>query len=97
MKSICPLELFTCAEELEEWIAKQPNMRHTSDAILWFSNARQMQEDAMADGYLIQAEIWTDDYELYSVCCTALLEDGSLYWWCPEDRELHYILDTRHF
>jgi len=97
IKEVYPAKRFPDADVLEAWLIEQPNFPQSTDAVLWYSHALQVQEKALEDGYIINAELYSEDDETYSVYCTAILEDGSYYWWDPETDNIYYWLDVKHF
>lgn len=89
LQEICPLKNFESLTKLDTWLASNTVSEEpdTSWADAWFRKALRIQQDAMEDGYLINAdyEVYPDDY--ITVSCTAVI-DGKLFWWDPEDDEV---------
>ena len=97
MQGKYPPRRFNSNLELESWLDDQPNPPSSADAVLWLRHALDMQQAAADDGFLISADQWTDDGVYYQVWCSAVLEDGSYYWWDPDTDDIYYSLDVNHF
>ena len=86
--------------ELQLWL-NQDNIsdRNSSDAVLWYASALELQKRAIKDGYIINAYIFqdADNPEYFTVYCDAVTEDNSLYWWDPETDEVYYEMNIKHF
>lgn len=82
-----PLKGFSTLSEFKGWIMAhiQPETTYLDDAFL---AACKVQEEAMADGYLMGLDI--DDYgdDEGSVVLTTFV-GNQLYWWFVEDEELY--------
>jgi hypothetical protein len=93
-----PPRLFEDSAELEAWLAGQPTPPEATDAVLWYEHARQLQKAAVEDGYIISADyIGPDSDGLYTIWCSAVLQDNSYYYWDPDTDSLYYGMDVKHF
>ena len=93
-----PPRAFESISELETWLLAQPNYPASVDALLWYKRGRELQLNAARDGFMISVTcIDVRESGLYNVWCTAVLEDGSIYWWDPETDNLYYFFDASHF
>jgi hypothetical protein len=98
IKEVYPPRYFSSGTELQNWLADDNiSDRSSSDAIVWYSNARELQKRALEDGYIINAYVWDNLDGTYSAYCDAVTEDNSLYWWDPETDDTYYFLDVIHF
>ena len=86
----CDFKDFSSLDELEEWllgndVSEKPVTEYAED---WFRKAVELQEDALADGYLISADYDVlDDGESVTVWCTAIVR-GRVFFWDPETDEV---------
>jgi hypothetical protein len=98
IEEVYPPGYFASATELQNWLATDDiSDRSSTDAVLWYASAQELQERALEDGYIINAYIWDNLDGTYSVYCDAVTEDNSLYWWDPETDDIYYALDVKHF
>ena len=98
IQEVYPPRYFSSGVELQNWLAEDNiSDRHSTDAVLWYANALELQERALRDGYIINAYIWDNLDGTYTVFCDAVTEDNSLYWWDPETDDIYYELDVKHF
>jgi ElaB/YqjD/DUF883 family membrane-anchored ribosome-binding protein len=97
LKEKYPPRRFRDVVELESWLDRQEIPPKSVDAILWLEHGLRLQNAALADGYIINVELFSEDDIYYTVWCTAILQDGSFYWWDPDTHDIYYWLDIRHF
>ncbi|MHA1874014.1 MAG: hypothetical protein ACTSVB_07860 [Candidatus Heimdallarchaeaceae archaeon] len=94
------LRYFKDGVELQLWL-DQDNIsdRNSSDAVIWYASALELQKRAIKDGYIINAYIFedTENPEYFTVYCDAVTEDNSLYWWDPETDEVYYEMNIKYF
>lgn len=94
------LRYFKDGTELQLWL-DQDNIsdRNSSDAVIWYASALELQKRAIKDGYIINAYIFedTENSGYFTVYCDAVTEDNSLYWWDPETDEVYYEMNIKHF
>jgi len=98
IKEVYPPRYFPSGTELQNWLADD-NMsdRSSTDAGVWYANARELQQRALEDGYIISAGMFDNLDGTFSVWCSAVMEDDSLYWWDPDTDDITYWLDVIHF
>lgn len=87
IQEVYPLEGFATLTEFKGWITahSQPETTYLPDAFL---AACKVQEEAMADGYLMGLDI--DDYgDDEGVVVLTTFVGNQLYWWFAEDEELY--------
>lgn len=97
LEDICPPKRFESEKELEDWLIAHPTPPESSDAVQWFRHAREVQNDAAEDGYIISAYlIGPDEDGQYQAYCEAVLQDHSLYMWDPETDEIYFWGDVRY-
>jgi len=93
-----PLERFSTNLALESWLSLQPNPPSSSDAVLWLRHALDLQQAAADDGFLISADYYGPfEDDTYVVWCSAVIANGSYYWWDPDTDDIYYALDINHF
>lgn len=83
-------ENFASVSELEDWLAANTISEEpiSTYADTWYRKAIRLQQDALADGYIISADYdYDSDAELYSVWCVAVI-NGSIFYWDPETDEV---------
>lgn len=98
IEELFPPRYFEDVTELDLWINSQPKPNsESSDAVQWLDRALGQQKVALNDGYIINVELWDTGSGYYYVDCTAMLQDGSYYFWDPDTNEIGYMLDYRHF
>jgi len=98
IKEVYPPKNFPDAGALETWLSEQQNPPKAADAGLWYKHARDLQESAARDGYMISACIsGPDDEGYYYVWCVAVLKDNSYYEWDPDTDEIYFLGDVRYF
>jgi len=95
LKDVYPAKLFASKSELRDWLlADDISERETDNPIEVYQNALELQERALRDGYIINAEIilsgTTTTY--YTIYCTALTQENSLYWWMPSNDYVEYMI-----
>lgn len=87
IKQLYPPRNFSSEQELREWLAANDvsNMPAPSlaDVEARYALALKIQEDALADGYIISADF---DYPIY-VFCVAII-DGYFWVWEPESDDV---------
>jgi predicted nuclease with TOPRIM domain len=89
---------FSSLSELRDWVesndvSEKPITDYVED---WFVRALEVQEDAIADGYVVSADYDVDEEgSIVGVWCTAIA-GGRLFFWDPETDELfeEYALGT---
>ena len=98
IKEVYPPRYFSSGTELQNWLADD-NMsdRSSADAVVWYTNARELQKRALEDGHIINACIRDNLDGTFTVWCEAVTEDNSLYWWNPDTDDITYWLDVIHF
>ena len=98
MQGKYPPRRFSSRLELESWLGGQPNPSSSSDVIQLFRHALDLQQAAADDGFLISADYMGPfDDETYYVWCSAVLADGSYYWWNPDTDDIYYALNVNYF
>lgn len=91
IKKVYPPRDFSSRRELEEWlyandVSEKPT---TTDAETWIGRALEIQEDALADGYIISVDYDGPDEEfMYTVYCTTII-DGNILFWDPETDDIY--------
>jgi FtsZ-binding cell division protein ZapB len=91
IESVYPPRDFTSRTELENWLAQntiseRPDSTTAED---WISNGLALQDDALADGYIINMDYdYNSDAETYMVYCTAVI-DGFIWFWDPEADDIN--------
>ncbi len=98
IKDVYPPRDFPSLTDLKDWLAEndvseKPDTTYAED---WYGRALEVQEDAVADGYLISADYdYSEADESYSVWCIAII-NGKIFYWDPETDEVFedYALGT---
>jgi outer membrane murein-binding lipoprotein Lpp len=86
IKKVYPPRDFTSRRELEEWlyandVSEKPAV---TGAEAWIGRALEIQEDALADGYVISVDYdYNSETETYSIFCTTVI-DGNIWYWYPD-------------
>jgi outer membrane murein-binding lipoprotein Lpp len=89
LQAVYPPKEFASRSELEDWlqeneVSEEPVTMYIKD---WYGKALELQEDALADGYIVSI-----DYDLegntYSVWCTTVI-NGDIYFWDPETDDVY--------
>jgi septal ring factor EnvC (AmiA/AmiB activator) len=88
IKSVYPLRDFASVSELKDWlrandVSEQPEAANAEN---WYSQALEIQKDAMEDGYYIWVDIDEIGTNRYVVACVALI-GGDLWAWTPDSDE----------
>ncbi len=86
LQAVYPPRDFTSLRELEDWLLANDvsDKPITSTAEAWIGRALEVQEDALADGYVVSVDYDGPDANgLYSVFCTTVI-NGNIYFWDPE-------------
>ncbi len=89
IKGVYPPRDFSSLRELEDWLlANDVSAKPvTSTAGAWIGRALEVQEDALADGYIVSVDYDGPDEEGgYTVFCTTII-DGYVWYWDPETDE----------
>ena len=90
LHDICPPRNFGSLSELETWLASNSisDEPPTTYADGWLRKALRLQEDALADGYIVSADYDYDiEAEGYVIWCTTVI-GGTLFYWDPETDEV---------
>jgi hypothetical protein len=88
IKNVYPLSDFASVTELRDWlktndVSEQPEPANAEN---WYSQALEIQEDAMRDGYYIWVDLDPTEQNKFIVACVAII-DGDLWAWLPESDE----------
>lgn len=89
IKEVYPPGDFSSRRELEDWLLSNDVSEKpiTTTAEGWIGRALEVQEDALADGYLVSVDYDGPDEEgNYSVFCTTVI-NGDIWYWDPETDE----------
>lgn len=89
LQAICPPQDFSSISELEDWLRDNDVSDEpiTTYADAWYRKALKIQEDALADGYIVSADYDYDaQADIYYVYCVAII-DGDIWYWDPETDE----------
>ncbi len=90
LQAVYPPRDFASLRELEDWLAANDVSEKpiTANAEDWIGRAIEVQEDALADGYVVSVDYDGPDADgLYLVYCTAVI-NGFIYFWDPETDEV---------
>lgn len=86
LEAVYPPKEFPSRTALEDWlqeneVSEEPVTMYTAD---WYGKALELQEDALADGYVVSVDY---DYDsgtgIYMVYCVTII-DGDIWYWDPE-------------
>ncbi len=91
LEAVYPPRDFSSISELEDWLRNNDVSEEpiTTYAEAWYRKALKIQEDALADGYVISADYDYDaQTDIYFVYCVAII-DGDIWYWDPETDEPH--------
>jgi hypothetical protein len=89
IQEVYPPRDFSSLNELEEWllendVSDKPITEYAED---WYRRALEVQEDAIADGYIVSVDYDVmEDGESYLVWCTTII-NGRVFYWDPETDE----------
>ena len=86
IKEVYPPGDFSSIAELEDWLSTNDVSEEpiTEFADEWYRKALEIQEDALADGYIISADYdLSEDGESAGVWCVAIVR-GRVFFWDPE-------------
>ncbi len=86
IREVYPPRDFSSLLELEDWLLANDvsDKPVTSTAEAWIGRALEVQEDALADGYVVSVDYDGPDAQgFYSVFCTTII-NGNIYYWDPE-------------
>jgi outer membrane murein-binding lipoprotein Lpp len=90
IQQVYPPRNFSSRRELEDWLLANDVSEKpvTPDVEAWIGRALEVQEDALADGYVVSMDYDGPDEEgYYWVFCTTVI-NGSIYYWDPETDEI---------
>ena len=90
IKMVYPPRDFSSRMELEDWLLTNDVSEKpiTSTAEGWIARALEVQEDALADGYVVSMDYdGPDEEDKYYVFCTTII-DGYIWVWDPEADEV---------
>jgi outer membrane murein-binding lipoprotein Lpp len=89
LNAVYPPKEFASRSELEDWlqeneVSEESVTMYTED---WYGRALELQEDALADGYIVSVD---SDYDAgtYYVWCTTVI-NGDIYFWDPETDDVY--------
>ena len=82
------MQRFRSEGELAVWLQSQLNPPASIDAAEWWSNAIALQDAAAQDGYIISVSFWDYGDGTVSVWAEAILTNGLMYAWDPENDKL---------
>jgi outer membrane murein-binding lipoprotein Lpp len=88
LQAVYPPGDFPSRTELEDWllendVSEKPT---TTTVAAWYGRALEVQEDALADGYVVSVDYdYVDDS--VAVLCTTII-NGRIFWWDPETDEV---------
>lgn len=86
IQAVYPPREFSSISELDSWLAQNgiSELTDTASVEEWYAKALQLQQDALADGFLISVDIDYDPTtDSYSVWCVAII-DSDIWYWDPE-------------
>jgi outer membrane murein-binding lipoprotein Lpp len=89
IQAVCPPRDFSSISELEDWLRTNDVSEEpiTAYAGAWYRKALSIQEDALADGYIISADYDYDaQSDTYLVYCVTII-NGDIWYWDPETDE----------
>ena len=89
IKGVYPPRDFSSLQELQDWLYSNDVSERpiTTTADRWYSRALELQEAALADGYLVSVDVdGPDEEDRYNVWCIAII-DGYIWYWDPETDE----------
>ena len=81
---------FSSLSELQDWllendVSEKPVTTYAED---WYGRALEVQEDALADGYIVSADYdYDSETDTYSVWCVTII-NGKVFYWDPETDEV---------
>lgn len=87
-EAVYPPGDFSSRTELEDWLLENDVSEKPTTATVaaWYGRALEVQEDALADGYVVSVDY---DYveDGVTVVCTTII-NGRIFWWDPETDEV---------
>ena len=87
LKDAPPARYFSSVSELERWLLTNPisNEPWATTYEGWYTKALRLQQDALADGYIISIQYhFCDERQVIEyIACIAII-DGYLWMWDPE-------------
>jgi hypothetical protein len=90
IKEVYPPRDFSSVTELEDWLLENDVSEKpvTPTAEAWYGRALEVQEDALADGYVVSVDYdYISETEKYMVYCVTII-NGDIYYWDPETDEV---------
>ena len=84
LNAVYPPKDFSSLNELEDWLQENDVSEKpvTMYAEGWYGRALEVQEDALADGYVVSVD-YDYDAGTYYIYCTTII-NGDIYYWDPE-------------
>lgn len=89
LQAVFPPGEFASPAELQAWLDANPiSEQPTTTYAAWYSNALQLQQDALMDGYIISVDFDYDGFEgiIFINCQTVI--DGWIWYWDPETDDI---------
>jgi len=90
IKKLFPPGDFSSVNELDQWLAQNDvsGKPITSTFEGWYRRAREVQEDAFDDGYVISIDYDTYDDDSFAVLCVTVI-NGTIWFWDPETDDIY--------
>lgn len=84
IKEVYPPRDFSSLTELQNWLysndaSEKPGTKYAED---WIRLALELQQDALADGYVVSVDYDSDEEDV-TVWCTTII-NGRVFYWDPE-------------
>ncbi len=98
IQEVYPPRDFSSISELEDWLRTNDVSEEpiTMYADAWYRKALTIQENALADGYIVSADYdYNSETDIYLIYCVTII-DGNIWYWNPETDEPYadYSLGT---
>jgi len=95
IKAVYPPRDFSSVRELEDWLLSNDVSEKpvTLTAEAWYGRALEVQEDALAGGYVVSVDYdYTSETGKYLVVCVTII-NGDIYYWDPETDEVYHEIN----
>lgn len=90
LNAVYPPEDFPSLSELQDWllendVSEKPSVKYAED---WYGRALEIQEDALADGYVVSVDYdYNSATDTYAIYCVTII-NGRIFYWDPATDEV---------